>query len=436
MEVSLETTGTISRRMTVRVPASELDRRVEERLRHLARTVRIPGFRPGKVPRKVVAARFQGQVLNEVAQELIGTSYREALDKEQVVPAGRPTIEPKSLERGQDLEFIADFDVFPSIPRLDIKGETIERPACRVEDEDVDRTIDSLRRRQTRWQPAERGAQEGDRVTIDFTGTIDGEPFDGGSASGYAVVLGSGSLVSEIEEGLKGARDGDERDIEVTFPDDYPGVAVAGKRASFAIKVKEVALPVLPEIDEEFVRGFGVEDGTGESLRREVRENLERELADRMQSTLRSQVLEKLLAGNEFEVPRQLVEEEIDSAIEQVRGQLRQQGMPADGEIDRGRYETEARRRVALGLIIGELVKSRGISVDEGDLRARLERVAASYEDPREFIDWHFADRSRLAHLQAVVLEEKVVDALLAEAEIVDKATTFKDFVGQGEGGG
>ncbi len=433
MQVSLESTGAIGRRMTVTIPAERMEESVVKRLSTMGRNIRLPGFRPGKAPRKLIESKYGNQVVMEVAEQLINESYRNALGEEKVVPAGSPKIEAKTIERGKDLEFVAEFEVFPEIVRVDLSGESVTRPVCEVGDADIGRTIESLRERATEWDETEDAAAEGDKLTIDFTGTIDGEPFEGGQGNDYEMVLGKGQMLPEFESALPGSRAGDARTATVTFPEDYPGTAVAGKTAEFSVTVKTVSHPRLPEVDESFVKGLGVEEGTEEALRAEVRKNLERELKDRIRANVKNQVMEKLVSLNPIEVPTQLAEEEADRVIESTRARFAAQGMK-DVPVDREKVMPEARRRVALGLIIHQVVRSNELKTDDSKVRERVEEMASSYERPEEFVQWHYADRSRLANIEAMVLEDQVVEFLLTSAEVVDEPVAFQDFVNAGGG--
>ena len=431
MQVSLENTGAIGRRMTVTIPAERMEESVVKRLSSMGRNLRLPGFRPGKAPRKLIESKYGSQVVMEVAEQLINEGYRNALGEEKVIPAGSPKIEAKTIERGKDLEFVAEFEVFPEISRVDLSGESITRPVCEVGDADIDRTIESLRSRAVEWDPTEDAASDGDQLTIDFAGTIDGEPFEGGQGSDYPMELGKGAMLPEFESALSGVRAGEERTATVNFPEDYPGEAVAGKQAEFRITVKAVAHPRLPEIDETFIKGLGVEEGTEAALRDEVRKNLERELKDRIRANVKNQVMEKLVELNPIEIPAQLAAEEADRVIESTRARFAQQGLK-DFPVDREKVMPEARRRVALGLVIHEVVRANEIKTDDAKVRERIEEMASSYEDPEEFVQWHYADRSRLANVEAVVLEDQVVEFLLDSADVADKPVTFDEFVNSG----
>ncbi len=415
--------------MTVSVPADELEREVSSRLSRLAKNLKLPGFRPGKVPRKVVEARFGGQVIQEAAGELIQNTYRDALGQQGLNPATTPAIEATKLERGADLEYVASFDVFPEIARLDLKGKQVERPRIEIQDHDVERTIESVRRQRVTWDPVERPAQRDDRVVIDFEGTIDGESFEGGAASDFPAVLGSGGLVEDLDEGLVGARAGDERKVKVSFSDDYPGKKVAGKTAEFTVKIKQVAEPVLPEVDEEFARAFGVEDGDRDKLRAEVRENLQRELDERLRRHLHDQVMNLLLEGNEFDVPQQMVDEEAQRMAAAIMGESAKRRSGAAPHVDTTVLVPEARRRVALGLILRDIIAKHSLVADAGRVRAKIDTMAASYEHPEAFVQWYYADQNRLAQVQSSVVEEQIVDLLVEEADCVDKEMSFEEFM-------
>jgi len=429
MDVSVESTGAIERRLTIKVPATELDQNIQSRLARLAKTVKLPGFRPGKVPLKVVEARFSEQVLQEAAEELIGSSYRDAVVQESVEAAGPPAIEPTTMIRGKDLEYVATLEVFPEIPRLDIKGREIEKKTCKVESADVDRTIETLRKRRTTWEPGETPAAEDDRLLIDFRGTIDDQPFEGSEAENYPVVIGGGTMLKEFEEQLTGTSVGDSVTVNLTFPEDYPKSEIAGKAAQFNVEVREVGKPGLPELDEDFIKSFGVEEGTEPAFRKQILENLERERDQRIRNDIRMAVIEALIEDNEFDLPGSLVEEEIDRAVMASRSQLQQQGLPSDGPVDRELFQDSASRRVKVGLVMHEIVKQREIKPDEVAVRKRLDEMSSGYDDPQQFINWYREDRSRLAQIEAAVVEDQVVEALIEEAQVTETAVSFEAFM-------
>ena len=429
MDVSVENTGAIGRKMTVKIPAADFDQNIESRLATLAKTVKLPGFRPGKVPLKVVKARYSEQVLHEAAEELISSSYHDAVVQESVETAGPPSIEPKTMTRGEDLEYVATFEVFPQIPRTDIAGTSIVRKSCQPEEEDVTRTIETLRKRRTIWEADESAAEEGDRLLIDFKGSVNGEPFEGGEAENYPVILGGSTLLPEFEEQLTDLKTGDQGTVDLTFPEDYPNEELAGQPAKFSVDVREVAKPKLPEIDEDFIKSFGVEEGTDEAFRNQILENLEKECSQKVRSDTHEAVMEALLLGNDFEVPEALIREETERAVVAARAQMQQQGLPTDTPVDPEQFRNSAERRVRLGLVMHTIVKQREIKPDDNAVRQRLEDMASSYDDPQQFIKWYSEDRSRLSQVEAAVVEDHVVEALLTDADVTDSKVSFEDLM-------
>lgn len=430
MQVSVENTGALQRRMTVAVPAEELEKAVADRLRRLSRKVRMRGFRPGKVPLKMVEAEYGGQVLEEVAGEMIRTSFQEAVGREGLRPAGGPSIEPKSLGRGQDLEYVATFEVYPDIEPRDLAGVTVERPACQVGEADVDRTLERMRRQRVQWRPTEEPAREGDRLVMDFEATREGAPVEGGRATDFQLVVGRGSGLADLDRALEGVRAGEEREVDVTLPADHPKAELAGQTLHFKVHVKEVGRPELPDIDAGFARLFGIEDGSLETLRAEVRANLERELAERLRLVMRDRVFGALLEANPLEVPGGLVEQEMQQIFEANRRALAQAGVPKERlPEDRERYREQARRRVALGLLLAELARRWALRADPERVRAAVKRLAEPYEDPEAFVQWHYAEPGRLAEVEAGVVEDMLVERLLESAQVVDKPVSFAEFM-------
>ena len=429
MDVSVESPGPILRRMTITVPAGELDQQIETRISRLAKTAKLPGFRPGKIPRKVIESRFSSQVLQEAVEELIDSSYRDALQGKSIVPVGPPSIEAKKMTRGEDLEYVATFEVFPTIGKLNIRGHEIEKPICSVEEGDIDRTIATLRSQHTEWEAKEVPAQSGDRLLINYLGVIEGESFEGGESKDHSVILGQGGLLPEFETELNGQLPGAQLSIATEFPADYPVKAVAGKEALFSVQVKEVAKPRLPDVNEEFFRKFGLTEGNEDAFRSQIRENLAQEADARVKAQLRGSVFDALLDDNEFELPKVLVEEEINRAVTAFRGQIEQQGLSSDRPIDREHYREAAERRVRLGLVMREAVRERGIKADDFAVRPRIEKLAQSYDDPKRVIDWYYADAARLGQFEGIVVEELLVEQLLEEAKVVEKEMTLQEFM-------
>ena len=430
MQVSVENLGTISRRLKVAIPAEQVEKEIAERLKRLAKNARLPGFRPGKAPLKVVESRFGGDVLNEVAGSLIESSLREALTQENLVPAGGPEVQPTKMERGQDLEYVASFDIFPKIDKPDISGVEMERPVYNVDEADIDATIETMRKQRVTWQPAGRPAQDKDEVVIDFIGDIDGEEFTGNKAENFPVVLGEKALLEEFEEGLCGCNEGDLINLEIKFPDDYRGKDVAGKLAKFDITVRAVNAPVLPEVDAEFAKSFGIEDGDLKKMREEVSNNVKQEMEDRIRRVVRERVLNALIEVNDIELPTKLVEAEIDHIIESNKAILEGQGIAVRNVVpDRSRFQQDAERRVALGLIMQAIVREHDLKPDADRVRERIEVMSASYEDPKAFIQWYYSDRQRLSQLESMILEEQVIEKVLETADVKDKEMSFQELM-------
>ncbi len=425
MQVSIESSEGLERRMKVELPAEQVNETVEKRLKELARTVRLDGFRPGKVPVSIVRKRFSDQVRQEVFGDLVKSTYFEALTQENLVPAGEPEIEAAEDLSGDTMGYVAVFEVMPEIEIKDLSGATIRRPVASVSDEDLEKMLDKLRRQRTTWNEVEREARDGDQVTVDFKGFIDGEAFEGGSAEGVPLVLGSGSMIDGFEEGLLGARAGDTRTLELKFPEDYRVESLAGKDAVFEVEVRKVSEPVLPALDEEFARAFGVEEGGVEALRKEVRANMERELEDKIQSEVKQQAMDALLEAHALDVPKALVRQEAEALQRQARENMAQGGQASSIELPLELFEEQAQRRVRLGLIIGEVIKANEIEVDKARVRERVERFAAAYEDPAEVIDYYYSNKGQLAPVENLVLEDQVVEWVLEQAGVEEVETDF-----------
>lgn len=422
MQVSVETTGALGRRMTVRVPPERMEEEFQGRLKRLSKQVKLPGFRPGKVPLKVVEAKYGGELVNEIVGDLIKSSLQEALGQEGLQPAGGPRIEPKQAERGKELEYVAEFEVYPEIQEADLKGATIRRPVCQVEDADIDRTIETLQRQRAQWNAVERAAANGDQVVIDFVGRLGGETFPGGEGKDYALELGSGRLIEGFEEGLVGASAGETRTLNLKFPEAYQAAHLAGKDVSFEVTVKEVRESALPEVDAEFIKELGVASGEVEEFRAEVRKNLEREAIQRQRSLLHTRVFDVLMERNPVEVPQALVEQD----LRQMR-----QGAAGDSPVSDAERE-QAERRVRMGLIFGEIVRKEGIKAEGKAVRARVEELAAEYEKPEEFVQWFYSDPSRLREIEGAVLEDLVVARLLESAQVSDETISFQELSNPG----
>jgi trigger factor len=426
MQVSVEQSGNIERKMTISLPAERVDSEVTRQLQRLSKQVKVPGFRPGKVPMKIMKSRYLGQVMQDVIGDLIQSSYQEALGQESLRPAGPPAIETSSGGEGKDLEYTATFEVYPDLAELNLSGLKIERTLCEISDQDIDTTLDSLRRQRVEWKKIDSEAKEGNRVTLDFTGSVDGEPFTGGEGKAMPVVIGSGSLIPGFEDQLIGIKEGEERTLNVNFPDDYHATEMAGKEAVFEVKVAEVAEEVLPDVDEELAKSFGVEEGGIEKFRDEIRDNLSREAGDRIEITVRDALFQAVLDNNEIDVPKALVAQELKMLVEAAE---KEQPEISKNEEAVAMYEKLAQRRVALGLILAEITDREKMIPAADAVENRLNKLAESYEDPSSFIEWYKSDRKRLSEIEAQVLESMVVDKLLKDAEITDKTVSFQELV-------
>ena len=426
MQVSVEQSGNIERKMTISLPAERVDSEITRQLQRLSKQVKVPGFRPGKVPMKIMKSRYLGQVMQDVMADLIQSSYQEALGQESLRPAGAPSIETSSGGEGKDLEYTATFEVYPDLTGLTLSGLKIERNLCEISDKDIDTTLDSLRRQRVEWKSIDAEAKDGNRVTLDFTGSVDGESFTGGEGKAMPVVIGSGSLIPGFESQLIGIKEGEARTLTVKFPDDYHADEMAGKEAIFDVKATEVAEEALPEVDEALAKSFGVEGGGIEKFREEIRDNLSREASDRTDITVRDAIFQAVLESNEIDVPKALLEQELKMLIETAE---KEQPEITKNEEAVAMYRKLAERRVSLGLILAEITEREAMIPAADAVESRLQKLAETYEDPSSFIEWYKADRQRLSEIEAQVLESMVVDKLLKDAEITDKTISFEELV-------
>ncbi len=427
MQVSVEATSALERRMTVGVPAERVETEVSKRLQQTARRAKVPGFRPGKVPMNIIRQRYEDSARQDVLGDLVQASFYEAVTSEQLNPAGSPSIELKAFEKGQALEFVATFEVFPQISLAGFGDIQVERLQAEVTDADIDNMLDILRKQNASWQDVERAAANGDQVVIDFVGRIDGEPFAGGTAQSTPLVLGSGRMIPGFEDGIVGAVAGEERIVAVTFPAEYQNEELAGKAAEFTIKVQSVAEPLLPELTDDFFAQFGISEGGLEGFRAEVRQNMERELRQAIKSKVKNQVMDGLLAANAFEVPKSLIANEVNrlrvQAVQQFGGKMKPETLPA--EI----FQGQATRRVQLGLLVAEVVKSAGLQPDEERVRAMVEEMASAYQQPEQVVSWYYQNPQQLEQVRSVVLEEQVVDTVLQQANVTDKQVSYEEAV-------
>ncbi len=427
----METLEGLERRVSVAVPAADIERQVDTRLKQLSRNIKMPGFRPGKVPMKLVAQTYGPQVRSEVLSESVQKSFNDAVKEANLKVAGFPRIEKKDGTDAATLEFSATFEVYPEVKVGDLASAKIERPQVAVDDAAVDKTIEILRKQRTRFVGAERAAKEGDRITVDFEGTIDGQVFQGGKAENFVFGIDDGRMLPEFNAAARGMTPGESKTFELTFPDDYHGKEVAGKKASFTLKVKKIEEPQLPEIDAEFAKQLGVGDGDVAKMREEIRANVERETAKRVEARVKAQVLQALLDATPIELPKSLIQMEAQQLVERASADLQARGLkPGQVPLDPAAFEATAKRRVALGLIIGELARTENLQPKPAEVRAVVEQEAATYESPAEVVKWFYMQPQRLSEMEGVALEANVVKWVLSKVKVEDKPTAFDDLMG------
>ncbi len=430
MQVSLTAMGGLERRLEVAVPQSEIASEVEQRLKKLSRTARLKGFRPGKAPITVIRKQFGGQVHQEVVTDVMRSSFAQALNQEKLTPAGGPRIEPIAVGPGGDLKYAAVFEVVPEISVRSTASVPIERPTAEVTETDVSDMIESMRRQQPVFTVVERAAQDTDRVTLDYDGKLDGQPFEGGEGRGIQVIVGSRQAIAELEDGVKGASAGETRTVTLSFPAEHPNKTLAGRTADLQVTVKQVEAQSLPEVDDAFCRAYGVEVGGLETLRQEVRRSMERELADIVRNRLRAQVMDALYRENPFEVPRTLIEGQVQRL--QI-SEARRMGVKDVSQLPpRERFEPAARRRAALGLLMTRIVETEGLKVDGERVQARLEDLLASYPNPEEARRAYLQNPDAMRQIESAVLEDQVVDWVVAHAQVAERRLTFKELTGFG----
>jgi trigger factor len=436
MQVSVTHGDGLERHLKVEVPSDQIETEISQRLKSLAGSVKMDGFRPGKVPMRVIERQYGPRVRQEVSQEMMQRTFRDAIAQEDLRPAGQPQIEAGDLEPGKSLEYTATFEVYPDVKITIPDDFTVEKPATEISDADVDTVIERLRKQHVTWEPVDREARDGDQLTVDFVGKLDGEVFEGGEAKNFNVVLGSNQLVGGFEDNLLGAKKGDTPEFDVTFPDDYPSEKLAGKVARFEVTVNSVAEPRMPDLDDEFVNRFGVTEGI-DAFREQVRENIQREVDAAITSRVKSQVLEKLVEANTFDIPQALIGSEIEARRKQMRQRLMSGGVPLENiNLDDAIFEENARKSVAVGLLVSEIIKENQLKVTPEMLRAKVESIAATYEDPSQVLNFYYGDQRRLAEVEAVLLEDAAVEWCVEQGKVVEKPTTVTELLDQGEAGG
>ncbi|MFP1679993.1 trigger factor [Alloalcanivorax sp. C16-2] len=429
MQVSVETTSGLERRVTVGVPAEKVDAAVENKLREAQKNVRLDGFRPGKVPMREVKRRFGAAVRNEVLADVMRESFLEAVEQEKLQPAGMPGFEATKNEAGKDLEFVATFEVFPEVELAPFDAIEVEKPVAEVTDADVDEMIETLRAQRGEYQEVDRAAESGDRVNIDFKGLKDGEAFEGGSAEGHDLELGSGQMIPGFEDGIVGMKAGDEKDIDVTFPEDYQSEELKGQAVVFQIKCNKVEAKQLPEVDAEFMKAFGVEDGDMDKFKAEVRKNMERELNNAVSGKIKAQVMDGLAGQHEFDLPEPLIAQEVD----RMRQQMAQQfggGQQFDASmLPAELFKEQAERSVRLGLVMRAILDKHELQADAERVKTRVEEIASQYEQPEEVVNFVYSNPQQLQQIEGAVLEDQVVDLVLESAKVEEKSQSYQEAV-------
>jgi trigger factor len=439
MRVSIETTSGLERRLTVGVPAERVDTAVDQRLKEAARNVRLPGFRPGKVPMRVMKQRFGAGVRQEVLGEVISQSFQEAVQSENLRPAGQPAIEPRSMEAGKDVEFTATFEIFPTITVNEVKEFPVVRPAAEVADDDIDEIIEMFRKQQGSLDVVERAAEEGDTVVIDFKGTRDGEAFEGGSGEGVSLELGSGRMIPGFEDAVVGMAAGDTKTADLTFPEDYQAEELAGAEVQFEITVNEVKALALAPLDAKLFAAYGVEEDDESVFRAEVRKNMERELRTSVENYVKQQVMDAVIgAHDDLEVPGSLISQEIDALRQQAFqqfGGMPSQDMDLKSLLPDDMFREQAERRVKLGLLLAEMVNQFSVSADPAKVRELIEDIASTYQEPEEVINWYYSENEQLAAIESRVIEDGVVEKLLDLATIETPECSYQDALAMARGG-
>ena len=428
MQASIETISTLERKLTIAVPAERVETQVASRLNEAARSVQLKGFRKGKVPVKVIQERYGQSVRQEVLGELMSQTYYEALGQHSVRPASQPRIEAKTIEAGKDLEFVATFEVYPEIKLGDITSISIERKVADITEGDIDKMVETLRKQRQSWQEVDRAAADGDQVVIDFVGKMDGQVFEGGSATGMSLLLGSGRMIEGFEQGIIGMAKGQEKTLSLTFPSSYHKQELAGKPVEFAVTLKQVTEPVLPELNADFFASFDVKNGGEPEFRAEVKANMAREMKNAVRNNVKNQVVSELLKLHNVELPSALVASEIgvlrQQTIQQYGGgnrQIDEKTLPSE------LFREQAQRRVSLGLIMNEVIVQNQLKVDPAAVRKLVEELAESYEQPQEVVKWYYSNKDQLSQIEAMALEEAVIDHILEKAKVTETSCSYEE---------
>ena len=429
MQVSVETTQGLERRLTITVPADKTEKEYNSRLNQVAKTRRIDGFRPGKAPKALIQKMYGEAIVADVADAVMQRHFVEALVAEKLNPVSAPTLEPNQLTPGSDFTFTVSFEVYPEFKVQNLDAVKVEKQVATVTDADLDKMLTTLRKQHAAWVDADEAAANELRVNMDFVGSVDGEEFDGGKAEGFALVLGAGRMIPGFEDGIIGKKAGESFDIEVTFPEDYQAEHLKGKAAKFAIKLNKVEKQELPELDAEFIKRFGVEDGSIDSLKAEIRKNMERELNQALKNQVKEQILSGLLEQNQIDVPKAAVTREIEA--------LRQQAMQRFGaansknvpQLPDELFQEQAERRVRVGLLLGEVIREQDIKADDARVKTLIESLATAYEDPSEVVDYYFQNERLLSNMRDLAVEDQAIEFLLSKAQVTEKATSFDEVI-------
>lgn len=430
MQVSVEAKEGLERRLTITVPADTIDSAVKARLQQLAKTQRINGFRPGKVPVSVIQKRYGKAVRQEIAGEVMQRNFYEAIVQEKINPAGMPAFELNKDEDGQDLEFVASFEVYPEIEVKDLDKIEIEKPVVEIKDEDLANMMETLRKQHASWKEVEREAKEDDKVTIDFVGSVDGEEFEGGKAEDFALEMGKGRMIPGFEEPIVGKKAGEEFTIDVTFPEEYHAEKLKGKDAQFAVTLKKVEELELPELNDDFAKLFGIEDGDLDKLREEVKRNMQRELDQNLKNQVKEQVIAGLIEKNPVDLPKALIKQEIDALRQQSMQRFGQQAAQGNmPELPDDLFEENARRRVSIGLLLGQVINSEELKVDSARVDAMIETSASAYEDPEEVINYYKSNKELLQQMENLALEDQAIDAIAAKAVVTEVNKEFDEIM-------
>jgi trigger factor len=432
MEATTAQASELERRVDLSIAIADIEKEMEQRLKRMGKNVKMPGFRPGKVPFSIVKQQYGDQARHEVLSEELDRVFGQTVTEQKLRVAGYPRIEPKTSESNTHLEFTAIFETYPEFTPGDLSNSEIERPVLEVSASEIDKTLDILRKQRVSYADADRAAAKEDRVVIDFLGKKDGVPFAGGQANDYPFVLGQGMMLPDFENAVEGAKAGETKTFDLTFPTDYHAAELAGQTVQFDITVKQVQAPVLPELDAEFATSMGIADGDVAKMRAEIEANLKREVKRRIEGKLKDQVMEALLAANPITVPTALVDMEIQRLMQAARHDMEQRGMKIkDMPIQPEWFADQAKRRVALGLILAEVVKAEKLQATSEQVRAMVEETAQSYEHPDEVIRWYYAQPQRLQEVEGVAIENNVVAWVLGKAKVTDKAAVFDELMGQ-----